>query len=133
MMLLAFLAQAALAQSAAALPLGELPQQKLVPGQCVIFLWTRSEPPRRIAMADETARTLRIVYAGKPLDLAATGPFSYANAQVDIRLDLDIQERDGMTDGAIINQGALRLDRAGKDSLVVPVGGIRACPTAGQK
>jgi len=128
MIMLALLAQATLSQ--ATLPLSELPTQKLSPGRCVTFLWTRTEPPLRIAMTDETARTLRVVHAGKLLDLAATGPMSYASSQLAISLDLDIQEREGMTDGAIINQGSLRLDEPGKDSIVVPVGGIRACPAA---
>ena len=107
--------------------LGELPQQTLQPGRCVMVLWTRTEPPRRVAMADETARTLRIVQAGKPVDLAATGEASYAGGGLTITLDLDMSQRGGVTDGAIIEQGAMRVEAAGRDSVVVPVGGIRAC------
>lgn len=122
MMLLAVLSLAPLA-----LDLAELPQQTLEPGRCVTFLWTRTEPPRRVAMADETARTLRIVQGGKPVDLPATGEASYGGAALSITLDLDISQRGGVTDGAIIEQGAMRVEAAGRDSVVVPVGGIRAC------
>jgi hypothetical protein len=124
---------AILAQTGLSLPLGELPPQKLAPGRCVTFLWTRTEPPMRIAMADEAARTLRVSHAGKPADLAATGPSSYASERIGIVLDLDITEREGMTEGAIISQGALRVDEPGRDSVVVPVGGIRACPGGSAK
>ena len=130
MMILAVLAQVAIAPVALAplvLDLGELPQQTLQSGHCVTFLWTRTEPPRRVAMADETARTLRIVRGRKSLDLASAGQGLYAIEGLSITLDLDIADREGVTNGAIINQGAMRVEEAGKDSVVVPVGGIRAC------
>jgi len=125
MMMLALLAQTAIALS---LPdFNELPQQKLTAGRCVIFLWTRSEPPRRIAMADEAAKTLLVHYRGKPLLLPSTGTGSYGSSALSITLDLDIVGREGLSDGAIVSQGSLRVDQAAKDSMVVPVGGIRGC------
>lgn len=125
MMLLALLAQTAISLS---LPdFNELPPQKLIAGRCVIFLWTRSEPPRRIAMADETARTLLVHYRGKPLLLPSTGTGSYAVGSLSITLDLDIVGREGLTEGAIVSQGSLRVDQTDRDSNVVPVGGIRGC------
>lgn len=125
MILLAVLAQ--MAMPSLVLDLGELPPQTLIPGRCVTVLWTRTEPPRRVAMADEAAQTLRIVQAGKSVDLPSTGKARYAGSGLAITLDLDIVEREGLTSGAIINQGAMRVDTLGKDSVVVPVGGIRAC------
>jgi hypothetical protein len=121
---------ALLAQAAASMPLAdfaELPPQKLSGSGCVIFLWTKGKPPRRIAMADETARTLLVQYRGRPLQLASTGPTSYASTSLSITLDLDIVGREGLSEGALISQGSMRVEEPGKDSSVVPVGGIRGC------
>lgn len=127
-MLLLFLATAAV--QAAPFTLEELPTQKAMPGRCVTFLWTRNTPPLRIAMIDESAGTLRIKTNGKERDLARAAPAGvarYADTELSITLNLDIEARDGLAGGAVVEQGSARIEQPGQDALVVPVGGIRAC------
>lgn len=116
-----------LAAAAIALPLQQIPEQKLVPGHCVAFLWTKAEPPRRVAMLDETAALLRIRIDGRQRDLPQVAPGRYAADGLAIALDLDLGPRAGMAGGEVVEQGALSFERPGADVIVVPVGGIRAC------
>lgn len=109
------------------LPLEELPQQKLEPGRCVAFLWTRTTPPLRIAMIDETTATLRISMDRKQRELAQEQPGYYAAPDIRIRVDLDFAPGSTIPAGEIIRQGAIRIEQPGKDTLVMPVGGVRAC------
>lgn len=115
-----------LAAAVAALPFQELPAQKPEPGRCVLFLWTRAEPPLRIAMIDEKAKLLRVRIGGRQRDLPQSVAGRYGEADLSVTLDLDLGERPGLA-GAVVEQGALSLDRPDTDTLVVPVGGIRAC------
>jgi hypothetical protein len=114
------------AAAVAALPFQELPAQKPEPGRCVLFLWTRAEPPLRIAMIDEKARVLRVRIGGRQRDLPQSASGHYADADFAVTLDLDMGERQGLA-GAVVEQGALTLDRPGADTMVVSVGGLRAC------
>lgn len=128
MILSALIAAAAI--QASQFPLEELPTQQAMPGRCVIFLWTRNDPPLRVAMIDESAGTLRLKMNGKQQDLTrpdVTRPTRYAMAGMAITLDLDLEQRAGMAGGAVIEQGSMRLEQADRDGFVVPVGGIRAC------
>lgn len=120
MMLLAVL-------SVAAFGLGELPPQRIAAGQCLTFLWTRTEPPLRIAMVDEKARTLRLARDGRVVDAARTAPGTYQLDALTIRLDLDLEQRPGLQDGNIVKNGTISLDQPGQDSVVMAVGGIRGC------
>jgi hypothetical protein len=113
--------------SLATLGVSQLPPQKLVPGRCVVFLWTRSETPVRFAMLDESARSLRIVRGKQQIDLPQTAPETYAGAGLSVSVRLEISERAGLTSGALVDSGVVRFDVPGKDSEAFPVGGIRAC------
>jgi hypothetical protein len=116
-----------------ALALGELPQQSVAPGRCVLFLWSRTEPPRRVAMVDESAATLRLMLDGKPMDLARIEPGRYAAGPLAATLSADFVDRPGMAPGSAIAEGALRLEQAGEDALVTPVGGLRSCVPAASR
>ncbi|MBS3961121.1 MAG: hypothetical protein KGZ61_04705 [Sandarakinorhabdus sp.] len=110
-----------------ALGFTELPQQRLAQGSCAAFLWTRTEAPVRIAMIDESALTLRLARGKRILDIARTGPGTYAGHGMTVKLNLEFVERQGLSDGALIESGVMRFDIAGQDSVSIPVGGIRAC------
>lgn len=107
--------------------LTELPTQKLEPGSCATFLWTRTEPPKRIAMIDERNGSLRIQEGKKPRTLPQAGPSTYSDATVSITLDLDIERNPNLTDGALVQAGAMRIDRPDGSSDILSVGGIRGC------
>lgn len=124
-MMLAMLLAAA-AQAGLAMPLDELPTQKLEPNRCVTFLWTRMQPPVRVAMIDEKTRTLRI-RRDKVMDLAESADGAFSAGDLRISLDLDYRDQPGLTDGQLVDQGAMRIEQAGKDALVLPVAGLRAC------
>jgi hypothetical protein len=115
---------AALALAASALNLGELPPQKLVPGRCITFLWARTQPPRRVAMLTEAPLSLRVSHRGRVVDLPPGAEFmTFASADLIITLTIELTERAG---GSVAD-GALRLEEPGKDVIVVPVAGLRAC------
>lgn len=119
--------------SATLMGLTELPPQAAAPGRCRVFLWTRSEPPLRIAMIDETARTMRLARGKQLLDLAETPPGVYGGHGYRIAANLAFAQGGQIQNGQIIESGALRieqLDASGApagDTLVVPVGGMRGC------
>lgn len=120
MMLLAMLA-------AGAFGLGELPAQQMAPGQCLTFLWTRTDPPLRIAMIDETARVIRLQRNGRVVDALRIGPGTYGLGDLTLRLDLDLESRQGLKDGNIVTGGTITVEQDGTDSVVMSVAGIRGC------
>lgn len=107
--------------------LHELPTQKLEKGSCATFLWTKTEPPRRIAMIDEKNGTLRIREKKKDRTLSQTGGRTYGDDTITIALDLDIEQNPALTDGALVQAGAMRIDRPDGSSDILAVGGIRGC------
>lgn len=118
---------AALALSIATLGLSDLPQQKLEPGRCVSMLWSKAQPPMRIAMVDERAQTLLLRRNRKDVLLPATGPTSYAGDGLTVTIDLSFRPSQGITDGAVIDTGSMEIADASGEALILPVGGIRAC------
>lgn len=118
---------AVLALALVAADFGELPPQKLPDNACATFLWARTEPPRRIAMIDETQNALVIVRHGKKETLAQTGPGTYAGRDLTIRVDLAMDSASGVGQEQIIRQGALRIDRPDRTTEILSVGGLRGC------
>ena len=119
--------------------LGALPQQALPPSGCAAYLWSRSEPPQLVAMA--TAAGLRMQIDGKTADLARTGAEGvaarglpatarFAGGDVVATLEMSAVERPDLTDGAVVPQAVLTVERAGKDSIVAPVAGLIGCAAA---
>lgn len=130
-------APAAAAPPADGVPLGSLPKQDLAPGECGIFLWKVGEGARLLLVARANPPVARIMLDGKVVDLSriasadaapVTDPKArYGDGATGIALDLAIEERQGLSDGAVIPSGSLRLDRAGGASFIVPVTGLLAC------
>lgn len=113
---------------ATALGLAELPPQSLPPGAgCAIFLWTRGEPPLRIAMLAERQATLRLMLDGRAVDLPRLAtPGAYGNGEVQALLDLRLEPEPRLPAATMVS-GVLRLERPGADELAIAVGGLRAC------
>ncbi len=107
--------------------LTELPPQRLVPGRCVTFLWTRTEAPVRLAMLDETAQTMRLRRGRQMFDIAQQSPGFFAGHGYRVTVSLDFGERQQIVGGNIVESGAMRIELDGGEGLVVPVGGMRAC------
>lgn len=114
--------------AAALLPLGELPPQPLPKGSgCAVFLWTRSDPPLRIAMLSERTGRLKLVLGRREVELPRLeGPDTYGNRTVRVTLDLSLDAATPLGAGAFVG-GVMRVERAGEDELALAVGGLRAC------
>lgn len=113
----------------AALGLAELPPQSLPAGSgCVIFLWTRGDPPRRVAMLAETRQTLRLMLDGRETELPRLPePGAYGNGEARVLLDVSLQPEPRLPDATMVT-GVMRLQqRPDSEELAIAVGGIRSC------
>lgn len=122
----------------AGLPIGVLPRQALPATGCAAYLWTASDPRILVAMVSADARRLRLVLDDVVVDLPLTAQggassfgltetADYAVAGTHVTLDLRIETRGDLVKGAIVPEGALLLDRDGKDGVVVPITGLVGC------
>lgn len=119
------------------IPLGALPRQALGKGQCGLFLWSGGAAARLVLVAnsgpppvarillDGRVRDLPRI-GGAPADALADATASYGDGTVTAALDLAIERREGLSDGAVA-RGTIRVDRAGGDGFAVPVSGLLAC------
>lgn len=122
----------------AGLPIDVLPRQSLPTRGCAAYLFVRGTAPTFIAVAGADPAQLRLSIGGVVTDMARTsqsgaGSFGFAGvteyAGGDIRaiLDMKIETRGDVKDGAVVDEASLRIDRAGQDSVVVAVAGIVGC------
>lgn len=120
------------------LPLDALPKQEMPASGCAAFLWTATEQRTLVAMAVAEPAHLRVSLDGVSVDLprvaqrgsAAFGlseSSDYASPGIRATLDLRTETRGDLVNGAAIPDGALRLDRDGKDGVVVPITGLIGC------
>ena len=122
------------------LPVAALPRQSLPVKGCAAYLFSGGATRALVAMASAEAGTLRLAIDGPAADLArgtqsGTAGFGFA-ATTEYRagemvatLDLEVKQRRDLTQGAVVDAGTLRIDRPGKDSIVLPVAGIIGCAT----
>lgn len=126
------------APAASGLVLGELPRQQLELGACALFLWQAGPPPRLLVMTRVSPPIARIVIGGAIVDLPrieASGvpvrgvaPHArYSDGSRSITLDLSIEERPDLADGAMVPSGSLQFERAGGDAMAASVSGMIAC------
>lgn len=122
------------------LPLGGLRPQTLPKKGCAAYLFSTGRTKTLAAVAQAEAGSLRLALDGTVIDLARaqqsgmgnygfTGQTVYRSDAVTATLDMTIQERPDLRQGAGVPDAMLRLDRAGRDSLVVPLGGLIGCAT----
>lgn len=116
-------------------PLGALPRQALEKGQCGLFLWRVGAEARLVlAVRSGPPPLARMMLDGRLLDLPRlpdSGPAfdssaRYGDGQVTLALDLVIERREGLSDGAVAG-GSIRIDRSGAESFALPVSGLLAC------
>lgn len=120
------------------LPLSALPAQALPAEGCAAYLFSGGKTRALVAMASAAPGTLRLALDGQPSDLARAGQSGsagygfaatteYRAGDVVATLDLAVRTRNDITQGAVIESGTLRIDRAGQDTIVLPVGGLIGC------
>ena len=121
-------------------PLGVLAPQALPAKGCASYLFTADGTKRFVAMASAEAGTLRLVLDGTTVDAARgtqTGAAGYGfaasteyrGADLSATLELTAAPRAELTAGAAVPAATLRVDRAGKDGVAVPLVGIIGCAT----
>lgn len=119
-------------------PIAPLAKQTLPARGCAAYLFTRGQTPAFVAMAGTDPASLRVTIGGAVTDVPRTGQSGaggfgfagvtdYAAGDVTVVLDMTIVTRADLKDGAAVSEATLRIDRAGQDSVVVPVAGIVAC------
>ncbi|HEX4694152.1 hypothetical protein [Sphingomonas sp.] len=120
------------------LPIGAIPKQDLPAKGCAAFLWTRGPSQALIAMATADPAAIRLTVDGKIQDFAmraenGVGGFGfsqtneYRGGDLTATLDLTISTAADIAGGARITDSTLRIDRPGRDSVVIPVGGLIGC------
>lgn len=125
-------------QSIDGLPIGAIPPQELPRHGCAAYLWTASGTRALVAMAQADPATLRLSVGGTIVDLERTAQsgaagygFSannaYGGGSTTAELTMRIETRESLSRGAVVPEATLRLDRAGQDTIVVPVSGLIGC------
>jgi hypothetical protein len=119
----------ALLAAAGIMGLTELPPQKAEPGRCRVFLWVKSNPPLRLAMIDETAKTMRLRRDKQMFDIAEFAPGQYGGHGYKVTVVLNFAASGAIQNGAIVDSGSMRIERTdgSGESVSFPAGGMRAC------
>lgn len=118
-----------------------LSAQKLSPGRCGLFLWSRTQQPVFIMFATEAPAEAMVRIGGRDRKLArkTTGgervfghfekqTFSSNQYTFDVELTYDTSRP--IQDGAIIKQGVMRTTDKKGFATVLPVGGMIGCQKA---
>lgn len=120
------------------LPIGTIPRQELPTGSCAAFLWSQTPSHGLIAMVSASPAGVRFAPGGAVTDLVRVGQSGeaqfglaatteYAGGDFRVVIDLEIVKRGDLTDGAAVPTATVRVDQAGKDSVIVPAAGIIGC------
>lgn len=137
-MLLPLALQAAVPAAAETLqPIG---RQQLPAKGCAAYLWSVADR-QLVAMAGGEPARLRVAPDGKTVDLSQEGASgmgefgipatgTYRAGDLTITTDLQVVRDAALTGGAKVPAGSLRIDRAGRDSVVMPVAGMIGCAPA---
>ena len=127
-----------LVSSVDGLPISALPPQQLPAKGCAAFLWTRTPSMVLVAMATTDQASLRLTIGGEVTDLPISaqngigglgfsqiteyrGNGATATLQIVVKTDVSTP-KSGSISGA-----TLRIDRANKATVVIPVAGAIGC------
>ncbi len=121
--------------------LDALSAQKLSPGRCGLFLWSRSERPVFILFATEVPAQATVKIGGRTRQLTrkttagerVLGHFekqTFASGQYSFDVDLTYDRSRPIQDGAIIDKGVLRTKDSKGFATILPVGGMIGCQKA---
>ena len=120
------------------LPVGAIPQQKMPEHGCAAFLWSAGATHALVAMVSAEPAQARLSIDGRIADYprvsqAGIGGYGFARtmqfgaAGTTITLDMTVEEKADLQRGAVVSNGTLQYDRAGKDLIVLPVAGLIGC------
>ena len=119
-------------------PLGAIGTQKLPAKGCAAYLWSMDVGRQLVAMATADPAQIRLAIDGKTTDYAMTtqspaigfgfgGVTQYRGGDVTATLDMAVAVRADISAGATVTSATLRIDRPGRDTIVMPVGGLIGC------
>ncbi len=120
------------------LPIGSILKQQLPDKGCAAYLWSKTPSMALVAMVTADPAAIRLTIDGKTQDFARTAQnglgglgFSqtseYQGGDVTATLDMTITTGTDLANGGKVTEATLRIDRPGKDSVIVPVGGLIGC------
>lgn len=132
------IALALLLQPLPGLPLGSIPKQQLPARGCAAYLFSVGTTRTLVAMASADPAQLRIAIDGTTTDYARASQSGgggyglaasteYRGGDVTATLDMTVATRTDLTNGAAVPEGTLRIERPGKDSVILPVAGLIGC------
>ena len=119
-------------------PLGAIGKQKLPAKGCAAYLWSMDAARQLVAMASADPAQIRLTVDGKTTDYAMAtqsaaigfgfgGVTVYRGGDVTATLDMAVAVRADISAGATVTSATLRIDRPGRDTVVMPVGGLIGC------
>lgn len=118
--------------------LGVLPPQGAPRAGCALYLYHEAQGRRLVLSADSSDGAARIMLDGTVITLPLlsfdgipqsgfSDRMRFGAGDVAVTVELAPDARTAMQGGAAIDGGSLRLDRAGADSVALPVQGVIAC------
>ena len=119
-------------------PLGAIGKQRLPAKGCAAYLWSMDAARQLVAMATADPAQIRLTVDGKTTDYAMAtqsaaigfgfgGVTVYRGGDVTATLDMAVAVRADISAGATVTSATLRIDRPGRDTVVMPVGGLIGC------
>ena len=116
-------------------PLGAIGKQKLPAKGCAAYLWSMDAARQLVAMASADPAQIRLTVDGKTTDYAMAtqspaigfgfgGVTVYRGGDVTATLDMAVAVRADISAGATVTSATLRIDRPGRDTVVMPGGGL---------
>ncbi|MBX3479206.1 MAG: hypothetical protein KF842_02320 [Caulobacter sp.] len=123
------------------LAFAELPPQELAAGQCALFLWARTSPPRRFLMATQNPASARVSLDGRTLDLPLSAwdgeavygvheTQTFAGEGVTLTVRFTAEERKGLVGGLVVPSASVEYRDAAGWETVIPAAGMIACQPA---
>ena len=120
------------------LPIGAIGKQQLPATGCAVFLWSLTPSHALVAMLTADPAQVRMSVDGSVADYARTaqnGEGGYGFAQtteyrggdITTTVDMAVVGRPDLANGATVLEATIRVDRPGRDSLVLPVAGMIGC------
>lgn len=120
------------------LPIGPLPAQSLPARGCAAYLFSIGNTRALTAMVAADPAALRMTLDGRTIELARTGESGavalglsaesvFRTDDVTATVQLTIEPRPNLTEGAAVPSATLRVDRPGRDTVVLPLAGLVGC------
>lgn len=129
-------------EAAARAPTEGLPPQRLMPGQCGLFLWGMA-PPRKfvffakatsgdaLVLIDDAAKTLVMASASGDVFGQFLTEMEYAGSASAQRVKVSLKPGEILEGGQRVESGTLLFIGADSWETVLPVTGVRACMPGG--